>query len=360
MAKPTYKILALLLLFQLTIHCQMQQKTPEFHTQICHPDNKYDITPVFDYIKTLEKTPAGLPYGSSSGHWGDSGSMWTEQHGTPVGFEITYYSGYEDKYYFTDENFDLTYIKEMTSRCYPWFNENQTIVKEFIYKKEFDDNFQELRGNYSPFSDLIFGFAPQGMVVVWLGYGPNRIELGRYQAKVITDEKRIAVCKKKYLDTYRVDESIYDEQRKKYLLPDASPLQWDNYRIRYNWNYEVTSDNKGFRLLEFDSEFFNGEIDRNYEAILLNPKMKKRAIPEVFTVYWETSAKERYQSKLFFDWDKTNALLKKAGEKNTFHIHINKINSKVEIKLNGEEIELDSIRIYPNSGMRYRNSYPDK
>ena len=116
MAKPTYKILALFLLFQLTIHCQMQQKTPEFHTQICHPDNKYDVTPVFDYIKTLEKTPAGLPYGSSSGDWGSSGKMWTEQHGTPIGFEITYYSGYEDKYFFIDQDFDLALFPRTSRR----------------------------------------------------------------------------------------------------------------------------------------------------------------------------------------------------------------------------------------------------
>ena len=36
-----------------------------------------------------------------------------------------------------------------------------------------------------------FGFAPKGMVVVWLGYGPTRIELARYQAELVKDEKLI-------------------------------------------------------------------------------------------------------------------------------------------------------------------------
>ena len=57
---------------------------PEFYVEISHPDNKYQVTPK-DYILTLEGTPIGLPYGSSSGRWADSGKMWTEQLGTPRG-----------------------------------------------------------------------------------------------------------------------------------------------------------------------------------------------------------------------------------------------------------------------------------
>lgn len=57
--------------------CQKKEVMPEFHVQISHPDNKYQVTPVKDYILTLEGTPAGLPYGSSSGRWADSGARWT-------------------------------------------------------------------------------------------------------------------------------------------------------------------------------------------------------------------------------------------------------------------------------------------
>lgn len=71
------------------ISCQEMNKSPEFHVEISHAGNKYQITPVFDKIKTLEGNPASLPYGSSSGDWGDSGSGWTEQHRTPIGADIT-------------------------------------------------------------------------------------------------------------------------------------------------------------------------------------------------------------------------------------------------------------------------------
>jgi len=85
MAKAIIKIFAFLLLLNQNISCQMKKEIPEFQVEICHPDNKYDISPIEDKIFTLENIPAGLPYGDTSGRRGDSGSTWTEQHGTPIG-----------------------------------------------------------------------------------------------------------------------------------------------------------------------------------------------------------------------------------------------------------------------------------
>ncbi len=40
------------------IHCQkMDEKNLEFHVEISQPGNKYEITPIFDKIKTLEGAP---------------------------------------------------------------------------------------------------------------------------------------------------------------------------------------------------------------------------------------------------------------------------------------------------------------
>jgi hypothetical protein len=338
----------------------MQQELPEFHTEICHPNNKYEITPVFDYIKTLENVPASLPYGSSSGTWGSSGSMWTAQKGTPIGFEITYYSLYEDKYYHIDANFDVEYIKEMSSRCYPTSDMGEKPTQEFIYFKEFDADFQVLRNTYSPFTTLVFGFAPKGMVVVWMRYSYLAIDIGRFQATEITDPKRIAECKKKYVSTYRIEGNIYEEMAKEFHVPNASPLLWDNYRIKYNWKYEVSCDDTNFRFLCFSNEYFNGERDELYRPTLLKPVMKKKAIPEVITLYWETNSNERYEGKLFFDWDKTNALFKEAGENHTLKIHINENNIDIKLLLNDKEIEIDSIRMYSHSEMRFRDSFKER
>ena len=63
--QPHY--LLLILLFNQLTSCQMKKELPQFHVEMCHPENRYDVTPIFDSIKTLEGIPAGLPYGSSSG-----------------------------------------------------------------------------------------------------------------------------------------------------------------------------------------------------------------------------------------------------------------------------------------------------
>ena len=353
------KIVVLFLFSQLNVQCQMKQEFPEFRTEISHPDKIYRITPIFDYIKTLEGKPAGLPYGSSSGAWGSSGSMWTAQKGTPIGFEITYYSLYDNKYYEINEDFDVTNIKEMTNRCYPSKDEfSEEAVKEFITRDEYIKHFERLRYYYSPFSTLVFGFAPKGMVVVWMRYGGAKtLELGRFQAKEITDKKRIKECEEKYLSTYRIHPDTHKELIEIMHLDNPSPEKWDNYRLRYNWNYSVISENKGFKLLQIANEFFNGERENIFRPTLLNPVMKQKAIPEMMTLFWETSAKERYQAKLFFDWEQTNEFLIKQDGNTTFNITINDDNTKLEIKVNGEPFPIKSIRIYPNSVMRYRESY---
>jgi len=354
----------ILLVITLNVSCQMKQKQaiPEFNTEISHPNNKYPVTPIHDYIKTIEGISAGLPYGSSSGSWGSSGKSWTEQKGTPIGFEITYYSIYESKYYEINENFDMTYIKEMTSRCYAWSDRySETSLKEFIYRDTFNKDFQTLRDFYAPFSTLVFGFAPQGMVVVWMRYGgAGSIELGRFQAKEIADQGRIKKLKQDYIATYRLEEGRYEEEQRETYVADASPLLWDNYRIKYNWNYKVTSDNNNFRFLGVYNVFFNGESEDLFRPIVLNAAIKKRAIPEMTTIYWETGPNNRYEAKLFFNWEKTNKLLKESGEdNNSFKIHIDRDNNKIEIKLNNTVIDIDSVRIYSNSSMRFRDSYED-
>ena len=354
------KILALILLSQLNTHCQMKQQTSEFHVDISHPDKKYRVTPVFDYIKTLEGTPAGFPYGSTSGSWASSGSSWTAQKGTPIGFETTYFAWSENKYYHIDQNFDKDYILEMTNRCYSWQDEYSELpVEEFISKEKYYEKYDDLQDFYYPFSTLVFGFAPQGMVVVWMSYGgSNKVELGRFQAKEVTDEKRLEECKKKLLSTYRIHPESYNEIIEMMKSPNTSCQLWDNYRIKYNWNYKVTSDNHGFRFLCFGSEYFNGESEKTLRPIVLNPIIKKRAIPSFIMLCWETSNKERYLSRVFFNWEKTNELLKNAGENNTFQFHINKQNSEIEVLLSNNPIEVDSVRIYP-SHLRFRDSYTD-
>jgi hypothetical protein len=325
--------------------CQMIIPPPEFYVEICAPETKYVITPIYDTIKTFEGVPAGLPYGSSSGRWGNSGSVWTAQRGTPIGADITYYSRYEDVFYRLNVDFPLDTIKNYMERAYSSVDDKSGETQEY---KQLGRGHESGYGDaYDSFSTLVFGFAPKGMVVVWLNFGTTRIELGRYQAQIITDNAIIERIKKKYLAMYRLTSERFEEAKIELKIPDASPERWDNYRTRYNWRPVVSSDNPNFELIQIVNTCFNGEIEYMLRPWVENPPYKERAVPDEINVVWLTGKNdaEKKQAYIYFNWKKANEAFKNSNAKTDMQIKIAKNNS-IEILLNGQPFEADSIRVF--------------
>ncbi|MDN3691742.1 DUF2931 family protein [Chryseobacterium tructae] len=337
----------------------MDDKKMAFHVEICSPATKYRIEPVFDKIKTLEGNRAGLPYGGSSGSWGDSGSTWTEQYGTPIGADITYYSRYEgtETFYRLNVDFPMDTIKDYMERAYSIWDDLKGETQEY---KRLGRGYRASNGvnSYDSFSTLVFGFAPKGMVIVWLNFGNTRIELGRYQAQPITDPTEIAKAKEKYMAMYRISPERYEEAIKELYIPDASPKEWDDYRQRYHWRPVVTSTNPKFRLFEVLNYTYNGEKEGALRPWVLNMPYKERAIPQEMVFFWETGKEkpEQLNARAFFNWEKTNEAFKQAGNKIDMQVKIAPDNDSIEILLNGKPLETDSIRIYQWSG-DYKESY---
>ncbi|NWK99771.1 hypothetical protein DM790_02945 [Flavobacterium collinsii] len=348
-----------LLLFIQIIRCEMKKNLPEFGVEISAPDNKYRITPIYDTIKTLEGVAAGLPYGSSSGRWGDSGKTWTKQHGTPVGADIVYYSRYEDVFYRLNVDFPIDTIKDYMERAYARIDDANGETEE--YKRLGRDHKSSNGKSYESFSDLVFGFAPKGMVVVWLNFGITRIELGRYQAEILTDRAVIEKTKQKYLTKYRLSSDRYDEAAKEYFLEDASPAKWDNYRFRYHWCPIISSENPDLKLIGFQSSCYNGEIECMLRPWINHPVYKERAVPFEINIVWMTGKKdeEKKQAFLYFNWQKVNEVFQSSGDRIDMQIKISKENT-VELMLNGRPFAADSIRVFdwsPSmlSGRMYKN-----
>jgi hypothetical protein len=329
----------------------MKDKKLAFQVEICSPDNEYDIEPVYDSITTLEGFRAGLPYGGSSGNWGNSGKGWTEQYGTPIGADIIYYASYEDKFYHLKADFSIDTIKDYMERAYSIWDDLDGETKEFKrlgrgYKAANEIN------SYDSFSTLVFGFAPKGMVVVWLRFGNTQIELGRFQAEVVKDDKKL---EEKLFASWSMNRKEISERD---FNPNASPKEWDDYRIRYNWRAVVTSSNAKFRLFEVLNYTYNGEKEGALRPWVLNIPYKERAIPKEMVFFWETGKEKQEQknARAFFNWEKTNEAFKKAGSKIDMQIRIAEDNNSIEILLNNKPLETDSIRIYQWSG-DYKESY---
>lgn len=331
-----------------------------YNVQICHPDNTMDITPIIDKIITLENIPSSLPYGSSSGEWGDSGKYFTDQHGTPIGADIVYYAGYENTFYHLKAKFPIDKMKDLTQRAYATGEpDSDQLLKEYINREE-EPNYETVYNNlstvYDRMTDLVFGFAPKGMVVVWVGYSGVQIEVGRYKAEVVKDKAEIMKYEKKYLTTYRLTKEYFDEAAKKYLLPNTNPLKWDNYRIKYSWKPEITSANPKFRLQQSYFHYYNGEYEIMLRPWILNPEMKNRAIPKTMVFYWETGKNEGFQGEVYFNLEEADKILKKADANSTLNIKIAPDNSSLAILINGEILKTDSTRVFKNE-TKYKESY---
>jgi len=348
--------------FTQLISCQMKnEKTPEWNAEMCHPANKYSIDMVKDEIITLEGIHAGMPYGSSSGTWGDSGKMWTEQHGTPIGADITYYAGYDNAFYRLKINFPVERMKDLVRRNYAIQEVKNKTIEE--YKYEGDRDLQYIMGDadaayksYHSISSLIFGFAPKGMVVVWVNYGLTVIEIGRYQAKVITDLKELESAKNKHLATWRFTPEYFDELAKKLYNPNANCALWEMYRLRYNWKPIFKSDNPNFRLFKVNTEYYNGEKDQLMRPWLLENKIRERALPSVFQFFWETGKGEKFEGRIFFNQDEIFNRFKNLTGDNEIQVKIAPNNGDLEVMLNNEKLKVDSIRIYL-SDREFNDSY---
>lgn len=347
------KILFFFTLLIQNISCQKmkEKEVPEFHVEICAPANQYRIEFVDDKITTLEGIPASLPYGGTSGEWGTSGKGWTEQHGTPIGADITYYAGYEDTFYHLKVDFPIDKVKDYMERAYAQ-SEASLYTKELQEYKNLgrNESFGSAENPYNSFSTLVFGFAPKGMVIVWLRFRVVQIELGRFQAEVIKNDKEL---EKKLFAKWSMNR---EEVKKRDFNPDASPLMWENYRIKHSWKPLITSENKGLRLFEMNLEFYNGETEVMLRPWINNIPVKERAVPKELNFTWETGKDQQYIGRAFFNWEKANEAFKKSENKGNLEFKITPDNSGFQVSLNGEPFPVDSVRIFKTE-REFHDSY---
>ena len=322
---------------------------PMYYVEICHPSNEYLVTPIHDSIITLEGRRASLPYGSTSGRWGDSGAMFTEQYGTPIGADIVYYARYEDKFYHLKAEFPVEKMKDLVSRAYAisYVRSHKEPLKPYIVTDE-RMVFSAYENPYSSMTHLVFGFAPKGMVVVWIGYsGGARIEIGRFQAEEVEDDEKYEEERFEYWNMSR------EKMRNKRYLPNASPEEWENYRNKYEWRPVFSSDNDTFFMLKSSTRYYNGEREYLLQPYILKAEYIKRAIPKEIQFFWRVGGAQ-YEGRVFFKWEKMNKIFKEKGKtKNDIRFHINKDN-KMEVFLNDEPLEVESIRVYGDSNIKFQ------
>ncbi len=347
-------LIFLLSVFQL-INCQDMKKdkiSSAYNVQISHSDNKHLVSPIEDSIITLEGTRASLPYGGSSGTWGSSGKGFTLQGGTPIGADVIYYADSENAFYHLKAHFPKDKVLDFVQRAYAIDEPHSSEVKltnRYINRRDepdYDKKYNDMTVAYKSFSDLIFGFAPKGYVVVWYGYGPTQIELGEFQAELVTDKAKIKEYELKYQKRYNLGPKLFDELAIEYYLPNESPEKWKQYRTRYNWSPKMVSPNKEFIAYRMDLDYYNGERESIFRPFISNVPMEARAIPKEIGFFWRTKNGQNYEGRAFFDWSKANEAFKKAGNQNVLEFRIAPDDDSFELFINNQPLKADSLRVY--------------
>jgi Protein of unknown function (DUF2931) len=221
------------------------------------------------------------------------------------------------------------------------------------------------------YSKIMTGFAPGGVVVLWVSGAGKKVEIGRYQGKkIMISEAEIAS-----LDSH--EHLLFDPIDRKRTLenPMIIPLEvqkanknkpipyglWDTYRERYSWRPVFVIPDQGKMDDEVRMEMINGEIETPVCEIFHNNDYNQRAIPKRFNFGWWDKNGQGYSGDVVFD-EKEMAtafenMYKDHRDSNVdIEIRVNKMNSffTVRLKGNGKEIpvyEKNKIDVYKSEGL---------
>lgn len=236
----------------------------------------------------------GLNDGLITGPWGSSGSGMSGGRYVPTHINCIWLSYAENIFYKIDCPINHDKMLNLFKEGYPdsmWFQNDGSRVKSY-------------------YDSIITGFAPGGVVVIWLAGGGRQVEIGRYQgAKHVVDPEEIAgleqethvLFEQKFRDAIMVDPNVVPLEVQKANKNKEIPYGlWDKLRIKYNWRpvFEVKEDGVcDFVYLEM----VNGEKEQLFDISLKENKFAQRAIPSLFNMGWKDKTGKSYSSEIKFD-----------------------------------------------------------
>jgi hypothetical protein len=236
----------------------------------------------------LNMTLATGPWGSSGGG-ASSGKKYVPNH-----INCIWLSYGEDTFYKIDCPIDYDKAVALFREGYP------NSLAFFNYNEHLKDHYDT----------IITGFAPGGVVVIWLYGGGRQVEIGRYQGtKYTVPEDEIAGLE---LPT----KNLFDPSYHKFILTNKSvvPLAvqeanknkpipyglWDSYRTRYSWRPSFNLK-EGVVVDDFNIEAYNGEKEQLFDERLAKNEFVKRAVPSGISFSWKDKAGQEYFANIDFD-----------------------------------------------------------
>lgn len=257
---------------------------------------------------------------TGTGYWGENSSGMSQgEKPIPQRLNCTWYSYVEDVMYHINTELDY-----------------QKMVK--LFNEGFQSSVRKRGKVMITYDTITVGFAPGGVVVVWLQNGGRQVEIGRYQGnKVVISPKEIAS-----LDSH--ERLLFDPvdrartlKNPKIISPEVQEVNknkpipyglWDSYRIKYSWrpSFAFVREGKLNDILSFD--MFNGEAETLLDNEITENLYHERAIPKGLYIGWLDKMGQGYGGNIFFDEKEIFTAFKELNTKNPG------ANIDLEIKIN--------------------------
>lgn len=285
-----------------------------------------------------------LDNGTDTGPWGLAGNGKNGgEKPVPNKLNVVWLSYAEDTFYHIDCDID---DKKMIGLFNEGFNVKSPLgkIKHDTYKK------------------IVAGFAPGGVVVIWLFGASKQVEIGRYQGKKIVinqqEIKSLDYPKKLLFEQSYRNETMQDEN----IIPTAiyqanknKPIPyglWDTYRQKYLWrptfnyvNSELSDTTKV--ILYTRLEMFNGEVEGQFDESLDKNVYSNRAILKKINFAWKDVNEQVYSGTIDLDEQEIFNAFKEISKTNNegeidVQFYINRLNDfvTVQIKQGDKEIRL--------------------
>lgn len=210
------------------------------------------------------------------------------------------------------------------------------------------------------FDTVVAGFAPGGVVIVWVEGGGRMIEIGRYQGyEVTTKDSNLDPETQKlltpywnefYMDNERIVPTAVREANSKRKPPYGL---WDSLRQRFNYTIYMEFANSG-TFIGGTTRFVNGEFKYTYPKRLGGfVEMHEEAAPRNIVLFWYTGNEVELVTEVYLEEAYIRNLFNEMleGDKNTklaLTIRINERNDYYTVRLKNDKGREQDVKLNPN------------
>lgn len=286
-------------------------------------------------LEAADGSYVSLHLGPDTGPWGSPGSgMTSGEKSLPNRLKVVWLSYAEEAIF--EINTEIDYQKMLK------------LFKEGYKIKAGDGSTMPVT-----YKNIMVGFAPGGIAVVWIYGAGKQVEIGRYEGQKIN----IPQAEIDKLDSH--EKLLFDASNRKRMMqnPKIVPLEiqnknkekpipfglWDSYRQKYSWRpNSVSNDDK--KIDRFNLEMFNGEKEQLFDEDFLKNNYQERAVPKSVSLNWTDKNGTRYSGLVNFEekeiFDAFNEVYKDKKSEAELIFKINILNTFLTVSLKNKEKEV--------------------